>query len=149
LRNWKTLALEKKSQDILPHRVGRVLSFFSSRRNWDSPNPSPAGECAPPPPVLAGGAHSLAREGLGESHPKSDEGTYTMVLFIYMYFVHCLVCQHKQFLQQNKTRSSDLSCFAQILPGFLKLLTASAPSGYGVIIHSAFLLPLHTRVTAS
>ncbi len=30
------------------HRVGRVLSFFSSRRNWDSPNPSPAGECATP-----------------------------------------------------------------------------------------------------
>jgi hypothetical protein len=30
------------------HRVGRVLSFFSSRRNWDSPNPSPAGECVPP-----------------------------------------------------------------------------------------------------
>jgi hypothetical protein len=28
------------------YRVGRVL-FFSSRRNWDSPNPSPAGECAP------------------------------------------------------------------------------------------------------
>jgi hypothetical protein len=24
------------------HRVGRVLSFFSSRRNWDSPTPSPA-----------------------------------------------------------------------------------------------------------
>ncbi len=30
------------------HRVGRLLSFFSSRRNWDSPTPSPAGECAPP-----------------------------------------------------------------------------------------------------
>ncbi len=29
------------------HRVGRVLRYFSSRRNWDSPNPSPAGECAP------------------------------------------------------------------------------------------------------
>ncbi len=26
--------------------VGKVLSFFSSRRNWDSPNPSPADECA-------------------------------------------------------------------------------------------------------
>ncbi len=51
----------------LTHRVGRVLSFFSSRRNWDSPNPSPAGECAPLPPVLGGGAHSLAREWLGES----------------------------------------------------------------------------------
>jgi hypothetical protein len=33
----------------MAHRVGRVLSFFSSRRNWDSPNPSPIGECAPPP----------------------------------------------------------------------------------------------------
>jgi hypothetical protein len=43
-----------------------VLSLFSSRRNWDSPNPSPAGECAPSP-VLGGGAHSLAREVLGES----------------------------------------------------------------------------------
>jgi hypothetical protein len=29
------------------HRVGRVLSFFSSRWNWDSPDPSPARECAP------------------------------------------------------------------------------------------------------
>ncbi len=52
------------------HRVGRVIiSFFSSRRNWDSPDPSPAGECASPPPLLVpgGGAHSLAREGLGKS----------------------------------------------------------------------------------
>jgi hypothetical protein len=32
------------------HRVGRVLSFFSSRRNWDSSNPSTASECVPPPP---------------------------------------------------------------------------------------------------
>jgi hypothetical protein len=43
-----------------------VLRFFSSRRNWDSPNPSPQAS-VPPPPVLGGGAHSLAREGLGES----------------------------------------------------------------------------------
>ncbi len=32
----------------ISHRVGRVLSFLSSRRNWDFPNSSPAGECAPP-----------------------------------------------------------------------------------------------------
>jgi hypothetical protein len=31
------------SQDRTVHRVGRVLSLFSSRRNWDSPKPSPAG----------------------------------------------------------------------------------------------------------
>ncbi len=53
--------------------TGRVLSFFSSRRNWDSPNPSPAaaGKCAPPRLVPGGGAHSLAREGVGESRVRS------------------------------------------------------------------------------
>jgi hypothetical protein len=30
-------------------RADRVLSFFSNRRNWDSPNPSPAGESSVPP----------------------------------------------------------------------------------------------------
>ncbi len=39
------------------------------------PNPSPAGECAPP--VLGGGAHSLAREGL--ESPNSNGGTFTAV----------------------------------------------------------------------
>jgi hypothetical protein len=47
------------------HRVGRVLSFFFSRRNWDSPTLSPAGECAPPPPG-SGGRGTLAGErGVG------------------------------------------------------------------------------------
>jgi hypothetical protein len=49
------------------HRVGRVLSFFSTRRNWDSPTPKSAEECAPPPFGPGGGAHSFAGEGLGES----------------------------------------------------------------------------------
>jgi hypothetical protein len=31
-------------------------SFFSCIQNWDSPNPSPAGECAPPPPGSGGRA---------------------------------------------------------------------------------------------
>jgi hypothetical protein len=34
------------------HRVDRALGFFSSRRNWDPPIASPAGDCAPPPPPL-------------------------------------------------------------------------------------------------
>jgi hypothetical protein len=38
---------------------------MSPRRNWDSPNPSFASECAPEP--KGGGAHSPADEGLGES----------------------------------------------------------------------------------
>ncbi len=33
----------------LDHREDSVPGFFSSRRNWDSPILSPAGECAPPP----------------------------------------------------------------------------------------------------
>jgi hypothetical protein len=37
------------------HRVGRVLSLFSSHRNWDSPIPLGAGECAPSPLVRGGG----------------------------------------------------------------------------------------------
>jgi hypothetical protein len=60
------------------HRV----SFFSSRRNWDSPKPSPAGECA----RSGGEGHTRWRERGWES-PNSDEGTYTAVLFIYTYFV--------------------------------------------------------------
>jgi hypothetical protein len=39
---------------------------MSPRRNWDSPTPSLASECAPPPGTK-GGAHSPAGEGLGES----------------------------------------------------------------------------------
>jgi hypothetical protein len=52
--------------DGFTHRVGRVLSFFSSRRNWDSPNPSPAGENSPPP-FGFGGREILAGERVGKS----------------------------------------------------------------------------------
>ncbi len=39
---------------------------MSPRRNWDSPNPSPACESAPPPRTGGGGAHSPAAKGVGE-----------------------------------------------------------------------------------
>jgi hypothetical protein len=55
------------------HRVGRVLSFFSSRRNWNSPTPLTAGDCAPDPLFRGGGAHSLAGEGLGDSHNRRGD----------------------------------------------------------------------------
>jgi hypothetical protein len=41
---------------------------MSPRRNWDSPNPSLASECASPLQNRGGGAHSPAGEGLGESY---------------------------------------------------------------------------------
>ncbi len=49
-----------------------------------SPNPSPASECAPP--RFWGEGHTRWREKGWES-PNSDEGTSTVVLFKYMYFV--------------------------------------------------------------
>jgi hypothetical protein len=60
--------------------VDRVLGFFSSRPNSGTPPP-------PPPPPSAGGTHSLAGEGV--LSPNSDEGTDTVVLYVYYrYFVH-------------------------------------------------------------
>jgi hypothetical protein len=57
------------ANSLLGPQSRQSAKLFSSRKNWDSPNPSP-GECAPPPLVPGGGAHSLAREGVGvgESH---------------------------------------------------------------------------------
>jgi hypothetical protein len=51
------------------------------------PHPSPAGECALPPFAWGGGAHSLAREGVGESHFRRGD-IHCGTLYIYMYFVH-------------------------------------------------------------
>ncbi len=66
------------------HKVGRVLSFFPSRRHWDSSPPTAAGECVPHP--LVGGRHTRLQER-GWGSPNSDEGTYTVVLCMYMYLV--------------------------------------------------------------
>ncbi len=58
--------------------------LFSSRRNLDSPNPSHAGECAPPTPRFwGGGAHSLARERLGESQFRRGD-IHCGTLYIYV-----------------------------------------------------------------
>jgi hypothetical protein len=71
-------------QKCVNHRVDRVPGFFSSRPNWDSPSPS--GESVPPPFGSGGEVYTLA-EGRGGGGPSSDEGTDTVVLYEYMYFV--------------------------------------------------------------
>jgi hypothetical protein len=72
------------------HRVGRVLSFFSSRRNWDSPNSSPAGEGAPH--RFWGDGQTRWREKGWES-PNSDEGhkLWYSLLYVVLCAVHILV----------------------------------------------------------
>ncbi len=66
------------------HRVGRVLSFFSNRRNWDSPNPSPAGECAPS--FGSVGRGTLAGERGGGRVPIPTRG-HTL-----WYSIMCVLC---------------------------------------------------------
>ncbi len=51
---------------------------MSPRRNWDSPNPSLASDCALPPE--GGGGHTCLRVRGWES-PDSDEGTLPILWF--------------------------------------------------------------------
>jgi hypothetical protein len=54
-----------------------------------------------------GRAHSLAAKGVGES--QSNEGTYTVVLYIYKYFVLSLV-----FLKPSKNIFLNSVSFCQL-----------------------------------
>ncbi len=62
----KDVLLYSKGLYSLHHKADGVLSFFSSRRNWDCPTPSSAGECAPPPGSGVGGHTS--KFGHGDRH---------------------------------------------------------------------------------
>jgi hypothetical protein len=66
------------------HRVCRVLSF-SQVVGIGTP-PTPLLQASVPPPRFWGEGHTRWRERGWES-ANSDEGTYTVVLFIYTYFV--------------------------------------------------------------
>jgi hypothetical protein len=63
----------------------QISSAIASHQ--DSPNPSPAGECAAPPPLVPGGAGHTRLQERGRENPNSDEGTYTVLLYLYTYFV--------------------------------------------------------------
>ncbi len=73
LSSWKHAA----------HRVGRVLSFSPVVGIGTPPSPHPQARI---PPTLWFRGHTLWRDRGWES-PNSDEGTYTVVLCQYMYFV--------------------------------------------------------------
>jgi hypothetical protein len=58
------------------HILYRVSQCMSPRRNWDSPTPSLASECAPPPGTKGRGAHSPA----GWGSPNSDDWRNSLAL---------------------------------------------------------------------
>ncbi len=54
---------------------------MSPRRNWDSPNPSPASECALPQVQRVGGGHTRLRlRGWGS--PNSDDWRISLALYL-------------------------------------------------------------------
>jgi hypothetical protein len=95
-------------------RVGRVLSFFFSRRNWDSPTPYPLAS-VPPSPRFWGEGLTRWRERGWES-TNSDERTYTVVLFIYTYFVTLIFVlgENLMFVQMLHARAIYISCSTQV-----------------------------------
>jgi hypothetical protein len=64
LKHLFDLCSEVSYMMVFYHRVGRLLSFFSSRRNWDSPNPSPQAS-VPPPPMFVGRGTLAGERGVG------------------------------------------------------------------------------------
>ncbi len=66
---------------VQSHRVERVLSFFPCRRNWDSPTPLPADECAPP---FGSGGYTFAcgREGGVFQFQRGDRHCGTLGIFV-------------------------------------------------------------------
>ncbi len=70
------------------HRADRVLGFFSSRANWPPPPPNPiTRRLVYPLPLWYRGGNTLAYRRGGAGGSNSDEGTDTVVLQVYMYFV--------------------------------------------------------------
>ncbi len=68
----------------LAHRVGRVLRFFLQSSELGLPQPLiRRGVCLPPTLWYRGEGQTRWRERRWES-PNSDEGTYTVVLCIYV-----------------------------------------------------------------
>jgi hypothetical protein len=93
--------------------------LFSSRWAWDSPNPSPAHESNPPPPPLVpgGGAHSLAREWVGESQfRRGDIDCGTPYMYVCTLWFGPIE-GHKWFFQLSSQWESQKNRFAFIFFG--------------------------------
>jgi hypothetical protein len=63
-------------------RVDRVISFLSSRPNWNFPTPSPASEFIPPP-FSSGGKHTCLRERrVGSQLQRGERHCGTLGIFV-------------------------------------------------------------------
>jgi hypothetical protein len=77
----------KKSKHVYTAQSRQSAKLFSCRRNWDSPSPSPARECAPFPPLWYwGGGGTLAGEK-GSGRVQIPTRGHTLWYSLCMYFV--------------------------------------------------------------
>jgi hypothetical protein len=66
---------------------------MSPRRNWNSPTPSLASDCAPPPGIK-GGARGHTREGVrGWVSPNTNDWRKSLSL--------CLLCDHDEIQEMH------------------------------------------------
>ncbi len=81
----KTRGSERQDPDTQSRQSDKI---FSSRRNWDSFNPSPAGECAPPTPRSEGRGTLAGERGVGRV-PIPTRGHTLGTLYIYVRTCTC------------------------------------------------------------
>ncbi len=128
------------------HRVGRVLSV-SPVVGIGTPPPLQQQASVPLHPLVRGGGHTRLRlKGWGS--PNSNEGTYTVVLYIYKYFV--IVTKSKPSILQCVTNSSHVYKISNKLKGTActtKLLETVKESQISILsAYCPFNYRLHTSV---
>jgi hypothetical protein len=97
----------KRNEKLENPQSRQSVSFFSSRRKWDSPNPSPAGECALPPPPGSGGRGTLAGErGVG----RVSIPTRGHTLWYSLYTVNVLCERTVGYLYKHISGLSSVCC---------------------------------------
>jgi hypothetical protein len=87
-----------KHSERRPHRLdSRELSFFSSRRNWDSPTPLPQASVLPRNQMGVGGAHSPVGEGLGSQFRRLEKMLSTLPNLCGLLSLCFILCREWRF----------------------------------------------------
>ncbi len=112
------------------HRVDRVLSFLSSRPNWDSPTPSNAGylECTPPPPPPGSEGHTRLGEGGGVPIPTRGQSD-------------CMAGRQKYYCQIVSLHKPATPCTGKYKYDLTHTLIISAPDTSKCVRLSALNVP--------
>ncbi len=104
MHNWKKIlrkpATALVSSSWFLHGLTQwVLSFSPVVGFGTPPTPNPQASVPPPPLVLGGGAHSLAKEGArGWKSPNSDDGRCTVLWYSIHLYALCGLTARMSFL---------------------------------------------------